>query len=195
MNVSFNTTSVQQAPSRDASLTVVHNSRSQSTTYASMESAPTAGVERPVKRAFSLKKETVKLPFKISQAKKDKGERCCAIACDNNPADHKGGLCHKHYARKRRALHPMETRYRQFKHNALARGHAFTITYNEFKDFCKDTGYLLVKGRRGMNATIDRIKNNHGYHIWNIQLLTLRANVNKWHQNDKHQDDANYCPF
>ena len=39
--------------------------------------------------------------------------------------------------------------------------------------------YLITKGKRGQNATIDRIDNRKGYSINNIQLLTNRINSSK----------------
>jgi hypothetical protein len=117
--------------------------------------------------------------FQISEAKKKKGVECCAYRCDNSPVKKLGGLCYKHYQRKIRETNPLYARYNQFKSSAVRRGKEFTITLGEFRDFCKRTGYLIVKGKRGKNATIDRRCNAHGYHIWNIQLLTMSANSSK----------------
>jgi hypothetical protein len=117
--------------------------------------------------------------YRIGQAKKKAGEFCCAYACSKAPVKKRGGLCHKHYWRKRRELDPVYCRYNQFKSNARRRGKVFTITLKEFRDFCKREGYIHEKGKRGQNATIDRIKNEQGYHIWNIQLLTNKQNASK----------------
>lgn len=124
--------------------------------------------------------------FCISEAKKQAGLYCCAYNCTNEPIKKKGGLCHKHYARKRREEDPIYSRYNQFKCRAKQRNKSFSITLEQFKDFCKRTGYLVDKGKRGQNATIDRIKNKYGYHIWNIQLLTNRQNASK---------GTSDCPF
>lgn len=116
--------------------------------------------------------------FKISQPKKDAGLKCCAYGCSNDPVKKLGGLCHKHYRRKRRIIDPVYCRFNGMKGNAKRRNIPFTITLIELRNFCKRTGYLS-KGKRGQNATIDRRCNVHGYHIWNIQLLTNRANASK----------------
>jgi len=55
----------------------------------------------------------------------------------------------------------------------------------EFRNFCEETGYIITKGMRGYRYTIDRINNNYGYHIWNIQLLSLISNIEKYHEVDK----------
>lgn len=130
--------------------------------------------------------------MKISQAKKDKGQECCAYSCKNKPAPKLGGLCFKHYQRKRRKLDPVGVRFTQFRTNALNRSKDFSITLDQFREFCTRTGYCIIKGKRGKNATVDRIDNKKGYHIDNIQLLTLRENVRKYYDEDRHEDD---CPF
>ena len=116
--------------------------------------------------------------FKISQPKKEAGVYCCAYGCSNKPVSKKGGLCHKHYRRKLRKEDPVQIRFNGFKGNAKKRNKPFHITLEEFRAFCKKTGYLQ-KGKRGQNATIDRRCNIHGYFIWNTQLLTNRANASK----------------
>lgn len=125
--------------------------------------------------------------FCISEVKKKEGRFCCAYNCYNEPIKRKGGLCHKHYARKRREIDPIGTRFNQFKTNARRRNQEFSITIEQFRNFCSETGYLIEKGKRGQNATIDRIKNKFGYHIWNIQLLSNRKNASKGASDD--------CPF
>lgn len=117
--------------------------------------------------------------FKTSERKKKAGRYCCAYACSNEPVQKKGGLCHKHYRRKRRATDPVGVRYQDFKKNALDRGKEFRITLNEFRAWCNETGYIIQKGRRGQSATVDRIRNSEGYHLGNLQLLTNRANASK----------------
>lgn len=117
--------------------------------------------------------------FKISPAKKKAGKYCCAYACRNEPIAKKGGLCHKHYARKIREQDPVYARYNQFKSNATRRGKDFSVTLEEFRRFCIDNNYITVKGNRGQNATIDRVDNSHGYHIWNLQVIPGRSNYSK----------------
>lgn len=133
-----------------------------------------------------------KLEFKISQAKRELKKECCAYHCHNKPNDKKLGLCHKHYAIYRRIKDPVYDRYVNFKGNALRRGKPFEISLQEFRDWCDEKGYIVEKGMRGKNCTIDRIKNNIGYRIDNIQLLTNKANIEKYHKIDKLTDE---CPF
>jgi hypothetical protein len=129
--------------------------------------------------------------FKISHSKKIAGQYCAAYNCKGSPEEKKLGLCHKHYARKLRIEDPIQVRFSQAKQKAKSRNIVFSITLYQFRKFCKKTGYLS-KGKRGQNATIDRICNIHGYHIWNIQLLTNRQNASK---GCKSSGDDFECPF
>lgn len=124
--------------------------------------------------------------FKTSHQKKLEGNYCCAYSCSNEPSEKKGGLCHKHYARKLRELTPKKVRYSQMKQKAKTRNIAFSLTLEQFFTLCKNTGYLS-KGQRGQNATIDRRCNFQGYHLFNLQVISNRANASKGsrHSGDK----------
>jgi len=133
-----------------------------------------------------------KLAFKVSEAKRIEKIHCCAYGCKSKPNQKKLGLCHKHYAIYRRIKDPVYDRYVNFKGNALRRKKEFVITLHEFRDWCEEKRYIIEKGMRGKNCTIDRIDNKIGYRIDNIQLLTNKANIEKYHKIDKLTDD---CPF
>lgn len=140
------------------------------------------------------------LEFKTSPAKKQQGIFCCAYGCKKPAQERKRGLCHSHYQRHRRIVDPVYDRYFNFRGNALRRCKEFTITLQEFREFCQREGYIICKGKRGRNCTIDRIKNQFGYHIWNIQILSNESNIKKYHGVDKHftelpPSDEDYTPF
>ena len=126
-----------------------------------------------------------RLFFTVSEAKKKAGVYCAAYGCKNKPCARKRGLCHCHYRRFRATTDPVYDRYTNFKGNAERRGKEFTITIEEFRQFCETTGYIIKKGRRGKLATVDRIDNTQGYHIWNIQLITNAANISKYYDVDR----------
>jgi len=125
--------------------------------------------------------------MEISQAKKKEGIVCCAYGCYSKPIPKKGGLCHKHYRKKRTEVDPVGVRYNDFKHGAKKRGKFFSISIKEFRQFCKDTGYLH-NGYRGKRATLDRIKNYLGYTIPNLQIITGRANIHKYWNHDRYEE-------
>lgn len=134
-----------------------------------------------------------KLEFKISEAKRKAGKECCAYCCKSKPNAKKLGLCHKHYAIYRRQKDPVYDRFVNFKGNALRRKKEFTITLEQFREFCEKTGYIVKKGMRGARCSVDRINNSLGYSIDNIQLLTIQKNIEKYNTTDKNHED--YTPF
>ena len=133
-----------------------------------------------------------KLEFKISEAKKLLKLECCAYGCKSKPNAKKVGLCHKHYHIYRRIKDPIYDRFVNFRGNAKRREKEFTISIEQFREFCLTNDYIIKKGNRGRNCSVDRIDNNEGYHIWNIQILTMHRNLEKYHKIDKLTDD---CPF
>lgn len=69
--------------------------------------------------------------------------------------------------------------YRTLKANAKRRGKMFTITLDEFKEFCFETEILTTRGTKSKSHSIDRIDDRFGYHIGNIQKMELGHNVKK----------------
>lgn len=127
---------------------------------------------------FNLIQFNIVLMFEISIHKKKEGRFCCAYACTNKPVKKKGGLCHKHYARKLRIETPKKVRYSQMKQKAKQRNIPFSLTLEQFFILCRNTGYLS-KGKRGQNVTVDRRCNFQGYHFFNLQIISHRANASK----------------
>ncbi len=117
--------------------------------------------------------------MKIIESKKIKGVYCCVHGCSNDPIYRKGGMCHKHYARKIREKDPVQSRYNQMRSKAKSRGLRIMFTLEEFRLWCVRNRYIVVKGNRGMRCTIDRRCNAQDYYLWNMQILTLRANSSK----------------
>lgn len=114
----------------------------------------------------------------LSPSKKKAGVFCCAYGCHNKPADRKGGLCHKHYKRKRRANDPIGVRYNDLVGSCKRRGKTLHFTLEEFRAWCKLNNYMS-KGRRGQVATLDRRCNAHDYYLWNMRIISNRANASK----------------
>jgi len=137
-------------------------------------------------------KKKKNLPFEISNAKKEEGRYCCAYACRNAPVRKKGGLCHKHYARKLRHKDPIQVRYNQLRSSARQRGREVRFTLEEFRQWCHRHGYLTIKGNRGYNATLDRRCNTQDYYLWNLQLMSHRSNASKGNRTN---GDNFECPF
>ena len=115
--------------------------------------------------------------FKIIPAKKEKG-LCVACRCSNK-RHAPNRFCHKHHKRFQKESNPTVYVFGALKQNARRRGKAFTLTIEQFKDFCTRTGYLRLRGKTGKSASIDRIDPSRGYTADNIQILSLSANSKK----------------
>lgn len=73
----------------------------------------------------------------------------------------------------------MELAYTTLRCNARRRGKEFTLTLDQFKQFCIKTEYLAGRGRTKTGYHIDRIEDDKGYTIDNIQKLTNTENITK----------------
>lgn len=114
----------------------------------------------------------------LSQSKKAAGLYCCVFRCDEKPVKKKGGLCHKHYKRKRRKNDPIGVRYNDLVQSAKRRGKKVYFSLKEFREWCSLNRYMS-KGNRGQAATLDRRCNAHDYYLWNIRIISNRANAKK----------------
>lgn len=76
----------------------------------------------------------------------------------------------------------MKAAFQNLRANAKRRGKEFSLTFDQFKKFAIETNYLAGKGRTSKSFHIDRINEDEGYHIDNIQILTNSENVKKYHK-------------
>jgi hypothetical protein len=88
-------------------------------------------------------------------------------------------LCGCCKTRRYRAKNPIHAAYQNLRHNAKRRGHAFALSFADFQRFCIATDYIVRKGKTVESYSIDRIDNNKGYELDNIQVLTLSENSQK----------------
>lgn len=63
--------------------------------------------------------------------------------------------------------------------SARKRGIDFKLTFEEFQEFDRQTGYVASVGRESESLTIDRIDTTKGYQLNNIRALTYKENVSK----------------
>jgi|GEM_PF-3428748 len=119
------------------------------------------------------------LPAASTVARKQKLGLCVRYGCLAKRGAKKQYCCkHHHQALKRRD--PISYIYSQRKQRAKARGHAWTLTLDNFRDWCHFTGYHEKTGRTAESASIDRKINAHGYHVWNIRCIPYGANAAKY---------------
>lgn len=96
---------------------------------------------------------------------------------------------------------PFHYVWQNLKYNAKRRGHEFLLTLEEFKLFCARTGYMELRGKTQDSMSIDRIDENRGYSLDNIQMITLRENslkqakTKRWKSISKFEIDNGEAPF
>lgn len=99
-------------------------------------------------------------------------KRCCVC----NKKIKKNNYC----STCQRKKFPIKYAYQTLKDNAKRRGKEFTISLEDFEDFCIKTNYIAKKGIYKDTFHIDRIKEQEGYTKENIQTLTNSENVRKY---------------
>jgi len=86
----------------------------------------------------------------------------------------------------------MKYAYYNLRSNAKHRGKEFDLTFEQFKKFAIETDYFVGKGKKKDSYSIDRIDNNKGYTLDNIQIMTLSENSKKYTKTlDAYYDDLN----
>ena len=105
--------------------------------------------------------------------------KCATKFCRKHAVKGRGIFCFSCRSRRSRAANPMKWSYWNLKSNAKRRGKDFSLTFEEFKEFCEETNYIAGKGRTLLSYSIDRIDNTKGYHKGNIRRVTVSENSRK----------------
>ena len=79
--------------------------------------------------------------------------------------------------------------YHNLKGNAKRRNKIFNLTYEQFAKFAIKCKLLHSRGRNSESYSVDRINEDGGYTIHNIQRLTLAENTAKSNRTRKVQYD------
>ncbi len=145
------------------------------------------------------------MPGKRPEKRKVKG-KCKTLYC-RNLSYGKGNFCSKCLKRKWAQTHPIEYTFANLKQNAKRRGKEFSLTIESFTQWCIENNYIELKGRLSGSMTIDREKENEGYHAWNLKIRTNADNIRKMHAHKKYngtapidykppqEGDDNFVPF
>lgn len=103
---------------------------------------------------------------------------CIHFGCENVPAKNRK-FCNTCKTRRQRIRRPHNYYFNQLRLSAKRRGISFHLTLGEFIAFCDSTQYLQLVGVVTGGMTIDRVDPTQGYHIDNIQPLTVSENTAK----------------
>lgn len=107
-------------------------------------------------------------------------EGLCKFWGCSNPIRHAGARdCNTCKSRLHRIKHALRYAFSQVRESARKRSIPFDLSFEEFTEFDRQTGYLKSKGREKESLTIDRIESDKGYSKGNIRALTWSDNCAK----------------
>ena len=109
---------------------------------------------------------------------------CKAESC-KNPAGNKKSLCNKCDYDKRKKENLLLWAYGIQRCNARRRRKPFTISFEDFVEFCYETQILHGRGRTSTSFHIDCVIDELGYAKGNLQRLTNAENAQKEHERRK----------
>jgi hypothetical protein len=86
--------------------------------------------------------------------------------------------CGKCRSRRWKAVSPLKYCYAKLRNRAKERGHEFLLTFGEYEEFAKKTGYdkRENRGKTKYSLSIHRIDGKRGYVASNIAAITLSIN-------------------
>lgn len=124
-----------------------------------------------------------------------KRKKCKTEGCKNKAYLGKNFCC-KCRNRRWRQNNYLSYVYLTNKNNAKRRNKEWDLTFEEFSEFCKETGYDQKKGRTPLALSIDRKINWKGYTKENIRAITVHDNSSKRDKIDPEFEKIEIpCPF
>lgn len=105
-------------------------------------------------------------------------DKCVTPYCKNKAREGRK-ICNTCDSRRKRSKNPMRAAFEALRFNSRRRGKVFNLSWDEFKQFCRETVYMAGKGRNKPCFTIDRIDDSKGYTANNIQVLSKSMNSAK----------------
>lgn len=102
---------------------------------------------------------------------------CFTPFCRKKPK--RGHICSTCARRKWAEKHPEKYAFCNLRGNARRRDKDFTLTFEQFKTKIEGTEYMENRGRTKLCWSIDRFWNEHGYHDWNVRVVTVSYNSTK----------------
>lgn len=104
---------------------------------------------------------------------------CQSPGCKNKC---RGKNCSTCRSRKTREANPLRAYFFHLRNRAKQRPKEFGMTMEEWLKWAKDNDFVPYQG-----DSVDRIDNERGYFVDNIQKMPLIDNIHKYHDYDKHQ--------
>jgi hypothetical protein len=105
--------------------------------------------------------------------------KCAVKFCRRRvlPSEH-SPICSKHRAQLWKERSPLKYFFNKLKNRAKERGHEFLLTFDQYVEFARKTGYdqIVNRGKTATSLTIHRKRDSEGYHVGNIACVTLSEN-------------------
>lgn len=117
-------------------------------------------------------------------------KKCETPYCRNQIRNRR--YCHTCRSKQSRQRDKVRAAFTNLKSNAKRRKKEFEITLDQFRAWCTKVKYIGHCTRSPEGYTIDRINNQLGYTLDNIQVLTRSDNVKKYFQYDYQTKFATY---
>lgn len=114
--------------------------------------------------------------------KKQQKQRLCSTKGCRRTARPNRTICNTCDKRIWRQKYPMKASFQSLRQNTRRRGKTqnkpkpFTITFEDFEEFCYETEYMKGKGRSKNSHSVDCIIEELGYVRGNLQKLTVSQN-------------------
>jgi hypothetical protein len=113
--------------------------------------------------------------IELATAKRAAG-RCVSWRCRRR-AEVGKSRCPTCRSRLYRINHDDRYAYSNLRASARKRGIGFDLTFEEFREFCRETGYLESRGKDPTSLTIDRRKTDLPYCKGNIRIMNYHDNT------------------
>lgn len=111
-------------------------------------------------------------------AKKAREGTCKHWGC-TRPARNNAKDCNTCKSRKADIRNPARRAFRMVKDSARKRGIPFNLSFDEFKEFDRQTGYVESRGQSAECLSIDRINPEKGYEVGNIRAMNWLENCRR----------------
>ena len=105
---------------------------------------------------------------------------CMVRGCRKTHAPGRVGLCHAHYQFRWRSRNRKQSAYATLRDHAIARGLAFTVSYDYFLGMLDCIGFWDHEAEtRGEWLTLDRVDATLGYEPGNLRVISSPQNTVK----------------
>lgn len=112
----------------------------------------------------------------VTAAKKAARGKCIYFNCRRLAAANRH-VCNTCRDRAWRALHPEHHLWNNLKKSARKRGVDFTLTVEEFTEWCRENNFVARVGLAADAASVDRRDPSLGYSKGNLRVLTNEENA------------------